>query len=419
MRTRILYSVIVLCALIPGGRAPAQGTGASATAKVVDSNIGYLGIENLRCNCTISYNSNPPQVRYTFRSEPMILGVIPGSPGSGILMRGDTIVQIDGYPLLSSEGARRFSNIEPGDDVNFLLRRRGNLIKVTLRAIKDPGHRVYSLTPEVDRDDRDSYFPATPPMPAGAASRPTIAGVPTPSIPAEAPRARVWAGAGVRTPQTPRPAAGAAPSLPPGVPDPAVIAQAPRALAAGAGWLAATVPSGAPSPRGWFGFSIRCSNCGWASSGRPGESPVWESDEPPELSRVDANSPAGRAGLRVGDRITHINGVSILTDRGRKMFGSVMPGQRVRLTVSRGGTSLVRELTLASRPEVRAAIAASTPRAATPPSMRRSLRYSGKLDDVTVEVFSAGGPTVERVGDTMIITVGGSVVRLKVGPQGK
>jgi hypothetical protein len=51
--------------------------------------------------------------------------------------------------------------------------------------------------------------------------------------------------------------------------------------------------------------------------------------------------------------------------------------------------------------------------------MRRSLRYSGKLDDVTVEVFSAGGPTVERVGDTMIITIGGSVVRLKVEPQGK
>ena len=49
--------------------------------------------------------------------------------------------------------------------------------------------------------------------------------------------------------------------------------------------------------------------------------------------------------------------------------------------------------------------------------MRRELRYSGRLEDVTVEVFSPGGPTVERVGDTMIITVGSSVVRIKVDPK--
>ena len=129
---------------------------------------------------------------------------------------------------------------------------------------------------------------------------------------------------------------------------------------------------------------------------------------------VASNSPASRAGLKRGDRITRIDGVSILSTSGRRKFGSVMPGQRIRLTLDRDGATLVRNLTLGTRPEVRAAIAASTPRAATPPSMRRELRYSGKLEDVTVEVFSPGGPTVERIGDTMIITVGSSVVRLKV-----
>lgn len=119
-----------------------------------------------------------------------------------------------------------------------------------------------------------------------------------------------------------------------------------------------------------------------------------------------------------------IDGLSILSREGSRKFGGVVPGQRLRLTVERNGRPMTRELVIGTRPEVRAAIAASTPRparpviAATPPA-RRELRYTGKLEDVTVEVFSSGGPTVERVGDTMIITLGGSVVRLRVDPKSK
>jgi hypothetical protein len=51
--------------------------------------------------------------------------------------------------------------------------------------------------------------------------------------------------------------------------------------------------------------------------------------------------------------------------------------------------------------------------------MRRELRYTGNLDNVTVEVWSPGGPSVEKIGDTMIITVGASVVRIKVDPKSK
>jgi hypothetical protein len=39
------------------------------------------------------------------------------------------------------------------------------------------------------------------------------------------------------------------------------------------------------------------------------------------------------------------------------------------------------------------------------------------MDNVTVEVWSPGGPTVDKVGDTMVITVGTSVVRIKVDPK--
>jgi membrane-associated protease RseP (regulator of RpoE activity) len=135
---------------------------------------------------------------------------------------------------------------------------------------------------------------------------------------------------------------------------------------------------------------------------------------------VAAESPAGRAGFKAGDRLTHIDGLSILSREGARKFGAVVPGQKVRLTVKRGNTTMTRELVLGTRPEYRAAIAATVPRAPTtpaPPSMRRELRYSGTLDNVIVEVWSPGGPSIEKTGDTMVITVGASVVRIKIDPN--
>jgi predicted metalloprotease with PDZ domain len=133
---------------------------------------------------------------------------------------------------------------------------------------------------------------------------------------------------------------------------------------------------------------------------------------------VAGGSPAARAGLRPGDVLTHIDGVSILTRAGARKFGSVEPGQKVRVTVLRDGRSITRELTLGRRPEARAAAAvAATPAQPVRPAARRELRYTGKLDDVSVEVWSGGAPTVERVGDTMVISVGGTTVRLKVDPR--
>jgi hypothetical protein len=386
---RALYISVVVCALIPRANAHAQTASTGVTAWSTATN--YLGIENFRCDCTLSSSSVGGPRRFTFRSEPMVLGVASDGPSYGILRRGDYISHIDGQSILTLEGARRFAGIEPGDDVNLTIKRGGRTMKVAVRA-SEAGSHAYS-TPEASGVYVYSPgYAATPPTPAIApgvwvqATPPPEPAVPT--LPAE---------------PAPAPVAVVAPSAPVWVPAP---------------------PEG---PSGWFGFSIRCNDCGW-SARRPGEAPVWESDEAPELSMVAAESPAGRAGLRAGDRLTHIDGLSILSREGARRFGGVEPGQKVRLTVRRGGSTMTKELRLGRRPEYRAVIAAETPRppiavrAATPPrppAMRRELRYTGSLDNVTVEVWSPGGPSVEKIGDTMIITVGASVVRIKVDPKSK
>ncbi|MEO5903764.1 MAG: PDZ domain-containing protein [Gemmatimonadaceae bacterium] len=363
------FSAIVVCSLIPR---PAQSQVASTPsgASIRAGTLGYLGITNVRCNCTFRTDDDGNR-NFVFRSNPVVLGVYRRSPADGALLRGDTITAIDGVSLLTADGGRRFANIRPGQRLTLNVSRGSARMTLLLKSasvnVADARSPAY-YAPEASRGVWSDDFPA----PAALLAVPSIPS--TPAIPA---RARL-------VPLTPLPS----------------IAPVPP------------VPESPASPAGWFGFSIRCNQCGWSLS-RGDDSPVWESDTPPELAMVAAGSPAGRAGLLTGDRITHIDGISILTPRGARKFGGVRPGQVIRLTLLRGGKSLTRELTLATRPEVRAAIAVASaaPRAS---SARRELRYTGQLDKVSVEVWSAGGPTVERAGDTMLITVGTSVIRLKI-----
>jgi membrane-associated protease RseP (regulator of RpoE activity) len=192
-----------------------------------------------------------------------------------------------------------------------------------------------------------------------------------------------------RAPQAPMPAA-------PRTPVPGRPAAAPLPPTPGAVAMPPVPPT--PAPEGWFGFSIRCDECGWTRSGNE-TTPRWESTTPPQIGIVALGGPAEVAGLRTGDRITHIDGSSILSPQGARRFGAVRPGQRIRLTVTRNGTSLTRELTLSERPRSM--------------SGRSSLRYSGRWRGVDVDVWSPVGATVQRDGDTMTINVGGSTIRLK------
>lgn len=134
----------------------------------------------------------------------------------------------------------------------------------------------------------------------------------------------------------------------------AVVPPAPAAapVAPEAGLLDTPETPGLLTPRGWFGFGFQCAEC-YVRSG-PGDSiAVWEFGSHPTVYSVDLGSPAARAGLRRGDVITKIDGISILTPAGGRRFGTVRPGQPVKLTVLRDGATRVVVARAAERPDRR------------------------------------------------------------------
>jgi serine protease Do len=78
------------------------------------------------------------------------------------------------------------------------------------------------------------------------------------------------------------------------------------------------------------------------------------------VSRIGDDSPAGRAGLRVGDVITAIDGqkVSSATDV-RRAVARKRSGEKVRIDYSRGGGSLQAQATVAERRHPAAALGES------------------------------------------------------------
>jgi membrane-associated protease RseP (regulator of RpoE activity) len=77
-----------------------------------------------------------------------------------------------------------------------------------------------------------------------------------------------------------------------------------------------------------LGFTIGCTSCVL-------QDPRYEFTAPPVVTAVRNHSPAARAGLRVGDRITHVGDVDIRTPEGGDLFGHRPRGGTLRLTVER------------------------------------------------------------------------------------
>jgi membrane-associated protease RseP (regulator of RpoE activity) len=343
------WALIALASVTAPAAGQERPAAMAATCSSGQPAVGRLGLQGLSCNCTFySHEANPAENAWRFREEPRIEGVEAGTSADGRLRAGDLIVAIDGVLITSNEGGRRFARLVPGVPVSLTVRRHGR-------------EHVVALTPE-------AVCPPEPP-------------------PAPAPGA----------PHTPPPAGLAVPSGPP------IQNWAPMP----------TTPPPPPAPddltEGWFGFSIACSDC-VVSTGERGAADRWEFGEPPLIERVERGSPAARAGLRDGDRITHIDGASITTAEAGARFGGVRPGDRVVLMFLREGVPRQVVLEVGQRvPGGRPPSAARTPRASPSPAVER---FRGVVGDALVEV-TGGVVSVTQTDDEIVIRSGDITVRVR------
>ncbi len=102
---------------------------------------------------------------------------------------------------------------------------------------------------------------------------------------------------------------------------------------------------------GWLGMGLSCSNCSYARGGGPDNAGWrWTFSAAPSVFSVDDGGPADRAGIRAGDTLVAIDGLSLTSPRGGEAFGSVKPGQRVVIRYRRDGAERSARLTAVARP---------------------------------------------------------------------
>jgi C-terminal processing protease CtpA/Prc len=95
---------------------------------------GWFGF-GISCNCEVRTGSAESPPVWVFRSPPEVYSVERGSPAGRVgLRRGDLLIEIDGVPLTSEEGGRRFGAVKAGQAVEFVYRRGGETGAVTIKA---------------------------------------------------------------------------------------------------------------------------------------------------------------------------------------------------------------------------------------------------------------------------------------------
>lgn len=157
------------------------------------------------------------------------------------------------------------------------------------------------------------------------------------------------------------------------------------------------VPSAKQEP-GWLGFGLACGQCELM---RQKGTTTWSFRKPPIVAEVSPGSPAARAGLRVGDTLMALDGVSLVTEDGGARLGKVEAGQRIRLAYRRGYEGSA-TLVSGKQPSVAEGDEAGP------------VQFSGTLGGTEIEVRGEGARVLSDQGTgTLDITGRNITVRVK------
>jgi PDZ domain len=124
-----------------------------------------FALECVRCE-SISPRGFPgrgPAATWHYNEYPRIADVAPGGPADRVgIRRGDVLMDVDGFSLLTDEGTQQFSALRAGDTVRLTLTRATKTFDVTLPLFRGrggmaggvfPRGRVMSSTPLEKRPD--------------------------------------------------------------------------------------------------------------------------------------------------------------------------------------------------------------------------------------------------------------------------
>ncbi len=183
---------------------------------------------------------------------------------------------------------------------------------------------------------------------------------------------------------------------------------------------------------------------------------MWWFGTLPEIYYVEPGSPAARAGFEIGDVLTRLDGVSLLTEEGGRRFGAMRPGQHVQWTLRRGGTEKTISVVTEPRPgetpvplehmreqlselsllgehkdyeelkrlnidfeKLKRQLAAFERIAPRPEERGRRLRYAGTVGGSQVEVRGLNNVVVDEDGDEIVITTRDAMIRIRPAAKTK
>jgi membrane-associated protease RseP (regulator of RpoE activity) len=114
---------------------------------------GWFGFGFQCADCSGRLADADSSAVWVFGTPPRVYSVDLGSPASRAgLRRGDVITAIDGVPIVTRDGGRRFGAIRPGQTVKWTVEREGGMLDVSARAAERPDRRARTALTDLRRE---------------------------------------------------------------------------------------------------------------------------------------------------------------------------------------------------------------------------------------------------------------------------